>query len=311
MTAPISRLVSLGTVVIDVVMNIAHLPERGADIIASGAWLEPGGAFNVMVAARRQGLRTACAGTTGTGPFGDLARAALDREGIDLLHRPVLGVDTGFDVAMVDAEGERTFVTAAGAEGQLTVDCLDRVELAPTDAVYVSGYSLLHPMNRAAILDRLPRLAAESTVVFDPGPLGHEIPAGDLDVISARADWWSCNEREAALSTGLAGPVDAASALMTRLTRGTVLLRLGAGGCVVVGARSAPRFVSGFPVEAIDTNGAGDVHVGAFIAGLAAGLDPARAAARSNAAAAIAVTRAGPSAAPTSGEVDEFLRGQA
>ena len=39
-------------------------------------------------------------------------------------------------------------------------------------------------------------------------------------------------------------------------------------------------------MKAVDTTGAGDAHAGVFIAGLADGLSPARAAARANAAAA-------------------------
>ena len=52
-------------------------------------------------------------------------------------------------------------------------------------------------------------------------------------------------------------------------------------------------------VEAVDTTGAGDTHAGVFIAGLADGLSPARAAARANAAAAFSVTRPGPATSPT------------
>ncbi|GAA3440556.1 hypothetical protein GCM10018954_101800 [Kutzneria kofuensis] len=64
---------------------------------------------------------------------------------------------------------------------------------------------------------------------------------------------------------------------------------------------------AGFPVEVVDTNGAGDAHTGAFMAALAAGLPPAKAARRANAAAAIAVTRRGPASAPTIEEVHKLL----
>jgi sugar/nucleoside kinase (ribokinase family) len=47
-----------------------------------------GSGFNVLVAAARQGLPGVLAGTHGTGPFGDLARAAVAAAGLDLVHRP-------------------------------------------------------------------------------------------------------------------------------------------------------------------------------------------------------------------------------
>lgn len=303
----IDRLVSVGNVVIDIVARVDALPERGGDVLARSGRIEPGGGFNVMVAARRQGLAAAYAGTTGTGPFGDLARAALVREGIDCMHAAVRGLDTGFDVALVDAEGERTFVTAVGAEAELTVQRLDAVDVRPTDAFVISGYSLMHPTNRAAILGRLPLLPAGTVVVYDPGPLGHEVAAADLGVLYARIDWWSGNAREVALATGEDDPGRGAAVLATGLGRGRVVVRTSASGCLLAEAAGSVITLPGFSVRALDTNGAGDAHVGGMIAGLAAGLPPEEALIRANAVAAVAVTRTGPAVAPTREEVEAFL----
>ena len=64
-------------------------------------------------------------------------------------------------------------------------------------------------------------------------------------------------------------------------------------------------------VPPVDTNGAGDAHIGVFLASLAAGLPEPTAAARANAAAAIAVTRHGPATCPQASELDAFLAEQA
>jgi sugar/nucleoside kinase (ribokinase family) len=84
-------------------------------------------------------------------------------------------------------------------------------------------------------------------------------------------------------------------------------VRLGADGCVILVPGGAPVHVPGFTVEALDSNGAGDAHVGAFLAALAAGQHPVAAARRANACAALAVTRLGPATAPTAAEVDALL----
>ena len=55
-------------------------------MLARGSQLSPGGGFNVMAAAARQGLPVAYAGAHGTGPFADLARAGLAAEGIEVLQ---------------------------------------------------------------------------------------------------------------------------------------------------------------------------------------------------------------------------------
>ena len=58
----ITRLVSLGNVIIDIVAEVEALPERGGDVLASRAALEVGGGFNLMAAAARQGLEVGYAG---------------------------------------------------------------------------------------------------------------------------------------------------------------------------------------------------------------------------------------------------------
>jgi sugar/nucleoside kinase (ribokinase family) len=304
----ITRLVSLGNVIIDIVAEVEALPERGADVLASGAAIEVGGGFNLLAAASRQGLRVAYAGALGHGPFGDLARRTLEAEGIALLLRDAAAErrDTGFDVVLVDAGGERSFVTAVGAEAGLTRERLDHVEILATDALAISGYGLLHADNRHAILERLPRLSPETTVCYDPGPLGHGLPDEIVDAVRRRVDWWSCNEREASLATGCADPAEAAVALRALLQRGSVVIRMGMSGCLLAERGSAVVHVPGVPVTIVDTTGAGDAHLGAFIAALAAGRDAQAAARRANVVAAFTVARRGPASSPTAEETDQF-----
>jgi sugar/nucleoside kinase (ribokinase family) len=311
----IQRLLYLGNVVVDIVLDVPALPGRGGDVLARGSQLSPGGGFNVMAAAARQGLPVAYAGAHGTGPFGDLARAGLAAEGIEVLQPARPDTDTGFVVAVVDDTAERTFVTSRGAEATLTGADLAGLATRPGDAAGLSGYSLVHPSNRGALLGWLARLPAENTVVFDPGPLVGSIPPGALDEVLGRADWLTCNAREAAALTGEDRPAAALGALADRLaTRGRpgarVLVRTGPDGCLLSSfSATQPLAVPGFPVTARDSNGAGDTHTGVFIAALAAGANAAEAARRANAAAAISVTRCGPATAPTAAELAQFLSG--
>ncbi|MEV7340902.1 PfkB family carbohydrate kinase [Streptomyces sp. NPDC093544] len=302
-----SRLLHLGNVMMDLVLEVPALPERGGDVLATRTDRTPGGGFNVMAAAARQGLPVTYAGAHGTGPFGDRARSALNAEGIDVLLAPRPDLDTGLCVCLVDAEGERTFVTSPGAEATLSFTDLAELRPEATDLVYVSGYGLMYEANRAALVEWVPLLDPAVTVIVDPGPLVGEIPLEALELLMARADWWSCNAREAALLTGVDDPAAAAHAVRSRLTRGSALIRTGPDGCLLhhEGTLTA---VPGFEVRAVDLNGAGDAHTGVFMAALAGGLPPSDAARRANAAAAMAVTRSGPATAPDAHALDEFLR---
>ena len=307
MTSPFTRLLHLGNVVVDVVLNVPALPEPGGDVFATGAQTAAGGGFNVMAAAARQGLAVAYGGVIGTGPFAALAVAACAGEGIEVLQPAKPGLDTGFVISVVDATGERTFLTSRGAEATLTAADLDPVRPAFGDAVYLSGYGLAHPSNAVALLGWLGGLDDGHLVVFDPGPLAGVLPEGVLRPVLDRADWVTCNARESARLTGSADPGEAVRVLAGRLPRAGILVRVGPAGCLLGVRGSPPRHVPGFAVEAVDTNGAGDTHTGVFLAALAGGAGAAEAVRRANAAAALSVTRAGPATAPTPGELARFL----
>jgi sugar/nucleoside kinase (ribokinase family) len=337
---PVSRLVFAGEAIVDLLMRVPALPGRGGDMLAESASVEVGGGFNIMAAAARQGLPVVYAGGHGTGPWGDKVRAALAAEAIGLLRPPHPDADTGFTVGLVEPDGERTFVTALGAESlgaeslgaeslgaeSLGAESLgaespgqpgawDLVRLRPGDAVYVSGYGLL-PAGSGQVLGAWAAGLPPGILLFaDPGPLVADIPAAVLDPVLARCDWWSCNRREAALLTGRDDPAEAARRLVRRTGRADVIVRSGPDGCVlalrVPGPARSPslslRHVVAPVVTAVDTTGAGDAHSGVFLAGLAAGLTAGEAARRANAAAALAVTRAGAATSPTRAELDRFL----
>jgi sugar/nucleoside kinase (ribokinase family) len=322
------RLVFAGEAIVDVVMRVPALPQRGGDALATSCEVTAGGGFNVMAAAARQGLPVLYAGGHGTGPWGDVIRAALAAEGIGRFRPPDPDRDTGFDVALVEPDAERTFVTHLGAETVRGPGTWDAVPTGPGDAVYVSGYGLVAPESGPVLGGWAASRPAGALLFVDPGPLVAQIPAAVLGPVLARCDWLSCNHREAALLTGtvltdlgltdpgLAGtgpasafgdPAEAARRLRDRAAAG-ILVRAGAAGCyVALRGPAGPVRVPAPEVTAVDTTGAGDAHSGAFLAALADGLAPLDAVARANAAAAFAVTRSGPATSPTRAQLDAWL----
>jgi sugar/nucleoside kinase (ribokinase family) len=302
------RLVFAGEAIVDVVMRVPALPERGGDILASSSAVTVGGGFNVMAAAARQGLPVLYAGGHGTGPWGDLVRAALGAEHIAVFRPPDKTRDTGFDIALVEPDGERTFVTHLGAEAIAEPGSWHAVPADPGDAVYISGYGLVAPRSGPVLGAWAAALPPGPLLFMDPGPLVAEIPAAVLDAVLARCDWLSCNQREAALLTGASDPAEAASRLLARIPSASVIVRAGAAGCVL--ALRPPSALVRIPapsVTVVDSTGAGDAHSGVFLAALADGLDPDAAARRANAAAALAVTRQGPATSPTRAELEALL----
>ena len=166
-----SRLLHTGQVIVDLVMALDSLPVSGGDVLAQSASFEAGGGFNVMAAAKRNGLPVVYLGRHGTGRFGDLARAAMQAEGVEMAQAASADKDTGLCVSLTEASTERTFISHLGAEGDLSAEDLAGVVPRADDYVYVSGYSLLLDGKAQALLDWLLALPREIRVVFDPGPL--------------------------------------------------------------------------------------------------------------------------------------------
>ena len=302
------RLILVDSVVVDVVLNVDSLPERGSDTLAEHSDSFAGGGFNVMAAASRLGLASVYGGVVGLGPFATIAQEAMREEAIVVATAPNDDLDTGFVVAIVEDGGERTFLTSVGAEATLSTGQLDDLDVNESDFVYFSGYALLHESNARALIAFLQRIPQKACFLFDPAPIVGDISDDLLEAVLERVDWFSCNAREASILTDAADVDVAARALRARMGRGGAIVRIGAAGCVVALSEIHSEVVPGFVVESVDTNGAGDCHVGAFAARLALGRPPLEAALWANAAAAMSVTKHGPATGPTLLELEAFLR---
>ncbi len=303
------RLVLVGSVLVDILLYVERLPERGGDQIADRAILTTGGGLNVLVAAARLGMAAAYAGRVGDGPMGHQVMADLEKAGIPLLLPRVKGEDSGFDIGLVESDAERTFVTSPGSESRLHEADLAEIALLLGDAVYVSGYDLCYPLSGQSLGRWLPELAEDILLVIDPGPLAAEIPAERLARILKRTDILSLNQREAYLLTSVVDVKEAAIQLASKVaSEGIVVARVGADGCWVIQQKDrTAHYIPARLTQAIDTTGAGDAHVGALLAQLAAGADIHTAARVANIAASLSVERSGPGTGPTLQELMKVL----
>jgi sugar/nucleoside kinase (ribokinase family) len=304
---PAARLFCLDTVLVDVDLKVASLPERAGDVRASSQLITTGGGFNAMSAATRHGLKVVYAGRLGQGPFATLARRDLTSEGIETPLESNDDLDCGVCVVLVEPDGERTFITAPGAESTLRASDLATLEVDDGDVVLVSGYNVMYRDMDGVVLKWLEELAPDVVVAFDPATRVEDVPRENLRRVMARATWLLCNRAEATELSGEHDPLAAANYLASAYGSPNVLVRTGAEGCVVARRDEAAIAIKGFRTTVVDTTGAGDVHNGVFVAELAQGLDPLEAARYANAAAAMSVALAGPATSPTRLKVEAFI----
>lgn len=294
-----TRLVQLSGVIIDHVYRIRAIPAPGTEAEVRSSFLTPGGGFNAMIAAQRMGMEVTYGGTLGTGPFADRIAQDMAEAGIPALRPRLRGVDQGVCTVLIDYTGERSFIASEGADGVVTDADLASLPLRPDDWLLLSGYALLYKGSRDALTRWL--LTRPGKLVFDPCPQIAAIPDAARTAALAAAHWISANRVEAEVLTGQRDPSRAAAALADR--PGGAVVRDGAQGAWIATPGAAPRHIPAHPVTVVDTNGAGDTHVGAFIAALAAGHPPVESCRMANIAAALSITRAGPATAPTLSDV--------
>jgi len=304
----VDRLLQLSGIIVDLIYEVDRVPLPGEEACVGGFDVSAGGGFNAMVAARRSNMHTTYAGGLGQGPLSDIVHGQLQKENIPIVQDRQSARDQGCCTVLVDSCGERTFIASEGAEGWVSPLQLAPIDPNQFDWILISGYSLVYKHSRDAVADWIDQLPASSKVVFDPCPLVSSIPKPVLNKVLPRCHWISCNEAEASYLTGTTDIATAARKLANTLPdTGGAVVRQGESGCTLVCGGQNAIYLPGYPVNTIDTNGAGDSHVGTFIAALASGAEPDMACTVANAAAALSTTYKGPATTPPLEDVQSFI----
>ncbi|NLG25893.1 MAG: sugar kinase [Clostridiales bacterium] len=136
-----------------------------------------------------------------------------------------------------------------------------------------------------------PRVRA---LVCDLADQGLTVVVDSRDRIAEyRRAWLKPNDLECSRAAGIADPIEAAHELSRRNGSG-VCVTLGPGGCACLAPGGEPILVPAPPARPpLDTVGAGDCFLSAFACGLAAGCQPAEAAALANLASGVVVQKLG------------------
>lgn len=271
-------------------------------VIASG-----GNCVNTGIALARQGVAVEISAAIGNDRLGQFVRERVRAEGIDDSGLTVLpGVKTSTSLVLVQKTGERRFLHLRGASANFSEQHLDWTRMAGAKIIhYASAFAL--PAFDGAPLERTFRCAHEMGC-FTSMNICWDVQGRWLSLLRAalaHTDFIFPNQKEGQQLTGESDPVGIARRLRSLGVK-TAVIKLGADGCLVAGPEG--DFLSpGFPVEPVDTTGAGDCFAAAFLAAISRGRSHVDAAAHANAAGALSTLRMGGSdSAPTAAEIEEF-----
>ncbi len=241
-----ARVCVLGSVNMDLTLDVGALPRPGETVLASSVRYAPGGkGGNQAVAAARAGALVQFVGAVGDDPAAEQLRAHLLASGVVLDGTVTLPGPSGTAIIVVDSTGENTIVVAPGANGHLTLTTTAaRAAVTHCDLLLTQ---LEIPVTTATAAARDAQ-SGGAIVMLNASPAGQQHSA--LAELAAVVDVVIANEAEA----------DEWEWRPTHL-----VVTRGARGARYVGA-DGEFDVAAPAVRAVDTAGAGDVFAGVLAA---------------------------------------------
>lgn len=255
----------IGSTVVDMIINVDHLPTTKADIHISSQTASMGGcAYNVSDTIRNFGTPNVLFSPVGSGIYGDFVRSGLRKKGL-ISPIPPVDMDNGCCYCFVEESGERTFVSYHGAEYLIQSEWLEEIEVEDVHSVYICGLEIEEytGVNIVKWLEKHPQLP----VFFAPGPRIMRIEESLLQRIYKLNPVMHLNDDEIKEYFATEN-VESAMVKMYEMTQNTVIVTLGDKGAAWYDGNEVYTAPAVKVDNVVDTIGAGDSHVGAVMAGL-------------------------------------------
>ena len=279
------RVIVVGSVNIDLVARVPHLPHPGETVTGGSYERHHGGkGGNQAVAAARLRRPTLFIGAAGDDSFEAEARRALSSERVDVSMLASLpGHATGVALILVDATGENQIAVVPGANGAIEAgyvrDCLARLGRLVGDVLLVCNEVPLHVVREALECAH----AAGATTVLNPAPaIGIDRSIfGLADIITPNRNELATLLQTEARRTGRRVDASIETSVRARIlletgpggpgVRKAVIVTVGAAGVVVLERVGSGLVTSAARQELADVASAAADATGASVAETVAG----------------------------------------
>lgn len=264
-----NQIICIGELLIDFICSdINSSLEEGVHFIKKAG----GAPANVAAAISKLGGRALFAGKVGNDAFGSFLKGVLDENGVDtsMLVQDRLS-NTTLAFVSLKSDGERDFIFNRGADGLLRYDELDKEAVKETGIIHFgSATALLGGPSRETYI-RLMKESKENGkfISFDPNyrtDLWRGRAEEFIEMVRECikiADFVKMSDEEIRLITGQED-LYAAVEILHGLGAKIVAVTLGKEGTLISNS-SASKIVKSIKIEAVDSTGAGDAFVGAFL----------------------------------------------
>jgi sugar/nucleoside kinase (ribokinase family) len=254
-----------------------------------------GSAGNTVVALAQLGGKAFYSCKVAHDALGDFYVKDLQARGVDtnLNHTRASEGQTGSCLVLVTPDAERSMCTFLGVSAELDDAALHPKDIEKSKIYYMEGYLAASPTGLAAALKGR-QIAREAGVALaltlsDVGMIQF-CKAGLDAMLGDGVDYLFCNQEEAQVWCG-SQDLNVVKETLKKLAKMVCLTR-GPDGSEIITAQDSWH-VPAEKVQAIDTNGAGDMFAGAFLYAITRGYSPEQAANLGNHAAAAVVSQHG------------------
>ena len=238
------------------------------------AKLQSGGsAANSIIAVSQFGGNAYYSCNVANDEFGDFYLNDLLEAGVssNLRHGNRSDGITGKCLVMVTPDAERTMNTFLGITQHYSTDEIDDEALKDSKYLYIEGYLVASPSGFEAMMyakNVAAQNGVKTSLTFSDLNMINFFRENMESVVGGGVDLLFCNEEEAKIYTGKDSLMDAREELKSAAR--TFAITLGKNGAMIWDGDTFID-IEPYKVNAIDTNGAGDMYAGAFLYGITHG----------------------------------------
>ena len=255
----------IGSLNMDLVVNVDTMPKPGQTIIGSNFKEVPGGkGANQAVAMARLNGNVSMIGKVGEEGFGQTLINSLKNDKVDTTYIQTSKGATGVALITVDKNAQNSIVVSPGANFEVKEDDIDNnIEAIKNSDIVVLQLetplnTIKYALNKAKELNKYTILNPAPAVKLD-------------DEIIKNVDLLTPNETELEIISGVSieteEDIQKAAQIMIEKGVKELIVTLGSKGSLYINKEKS-MFKKAYKVEAVDTTAAGDSYTGALAVAL-------------------------------------------